>query len=85
MATAEATRVDPRILGRQLRQLRKMAGATQFDVARETQISAQRICAIENGNVLQFPEDDYQIIRDAVIRMIHERLKELLGVVADVA
>jgi len=59
-----------------LRDLRKVSGLTQWDVARATGIDRSRVSLIETGCVQARPEEE-QAIRDALQGAMQARLRTI--------
>ena len=62
-----------------LRQLRGIAGATQFDVERIAGINRTRLSMAECGH-LQLREWEYAAVENALLRVIRERAAQFAGV-----
>jgi len=65
---------DPKV--QRLRELRLIAGATQFDVERLSRVSRTRVSLAECGHV-QLSKSEYCAVEGALFDMIEERASQL--------
>lgn len=63
-------------MGRDLKELRLMAGLTQFDVARRSGVDRSKLSLVENGHVDLLPEEA-SAIRKVLLERIESRAAQL--------
>jgi len=68
-------------MSQDLRELRAMAGFTQFDVARRSGVDRSKLSLAENGHVDLRPEE-IVAIRKVLLERIESRAAELKGVLS---
>jgi len=60
-----------------IRELRTLAGLTQFDVAKKARIERSRVSLIENGHV-RLTEDEYAAIESVLRPVARRRVRRIM-------